>query len=192
MEKSTHPVYIGLDMDGVIIDHTLPKIRLAEKYGIMIAPEQTPSEIMKTLLPAEAWKELQHTLYSDPAVAFASPIMRGARPALRELVNKKVPFALISRRKDPEIAKTLLKRSGLWDAFFTEKNTFFVASPEEKNVRARELGVTHYLDDELKVLDALAQVPNRYLFDKYEAFGGRNTYQAIKSWQEFLMTLNLL
>lgn len=186
------PVYIGLDMDGVIIDHTLPKIRLAERYGITITPEQTPSEIMKTLLPAEAWKELQHTLYSDPAVAFASPVMRGARPALRELSEKRIPFALISRRKDPEIAKTLLKRSGLWGAFFHEENTFFVSAPEDKNVRARELGVTHYLDDELKVLDALAQVPNRYLFDKYGAFGERNTYPAIHSWQEFLMTIDLL
>ena len=191
MEKSTQKVHIGLDMDGVIIDHTLPKIRLAERYGITIAPEQTPSEIMRTLLPTDAWKELQRTLYGDPVIALESPVMRGARPALRELAKKQVPFSLISRRKDPEVAIALLKKHELWPTFFHEKNTFFVTAPEDKNVRAIELGVTHYLDDELKVLHVLNAVPNKYLFEKYEAFTNVS-YNTIRSWQEFLMALDLL
>lgn len=185
-KNDTQAPYIGFDMDGVIIDHTIPKIRLAEKFGFSITPEQTPSDILKNLMPEKIRKEFQHTLYSDLKIALESPLMRGAKPALREIVKSGIPFVLITRRKDPEVAMRLLERHGLWPEFFHEKNTFFVIEPEDKNAKASELGLTHYLDDELKVLNALIDVENKFLFDKYDSFPDMTLYPKISSWQEFL------
>lgn len=186
-KKNNSPaVHIGFDMDGVIIDHTIPKIRLAEKYGFSITAEQTPSDVLRNIMPEKIRKEFQHALYSDDKIALSAPLMRGVKPALREISKRGIPFALITRRKDPAVTILLLKKHGLWPDFFHDKNTFFVLEPEDKNVKALELGLTHYLDDELKVLRALTGVENRFLFDKYGVFSEDDLYKKVFSWQHFL------
>ena len=189
--KKNNPrtTYVGFDMDGVIIDHTLPKIRLAEKYGFSITPEQTPSDILRNIMPEKIRKEFQHMLYSDSKIALSAPMMRGVKPALREITKRGIPFALITRRRDPAVTIQLLEKHGLWPNFFHEKNTFFVLAPEDKNTKAIELGLTHYLDDELKVLKALTDVENRFLFDKYGVFSEDDLYKKVFSWQHFLTHL---
>lgn len=182
-------ICIGFDMDGVIIDHTLNKMRLAEKLGYSIVEEQTPSEIMRNILPKEARNRLQEILYHDPEIAFKSSLMRGAKPALREISKRRIPFALISRRKNPELAIRLLEKHGLWPEFFHKGNTFFVDEPEDKNAKAIELGVTHYLDDECRVLEKLTDVPNRFLFDKHRILPDAPYYKKVHSWMEFATRL---
>lgn len=188
-ENNSQITHIGFDMDGVIIDHTIPKMQLAEKFGFSITPEQTPSDILRNIMPEKIRKEFQHLLYSDPKISLTSPLMRGVKPALREIIKRGIPFALITRRKDPVITVQLLERHGLWPEFFHEENTFFVINPEDKNVKASELGLTHYLDDELKVLKVLKDVENRFLFDKYGVLSEDKSYKKISSWQDFLSKL---
>lgn len=188
-KSGSKTIHIGFDMDGVIIDHTLPKIRLAEKFGFKITPEQTPSDVLRNIMPDDVRKEFQHLLYSDPKISLASPLMRGVKPALRELAKRDVPFVLITRRKAPEVTIQLLERHGLWPDFFHDKNTFFVLNPEDKNVKALALGLTHYLDDELKVIKALTDVENRFLFDKYGVLPEDPYYKKTHSWQDFLAQL---
>jgi phosphoglycolate phosphatase-like HAD superfamily hydrolase len=188
-KKGAHDLYIGFDMDGVIIDHTLNKIRLAEKLGYQISEEQTPPEVMRTVLPTEARHQLQEILYHDPMVAFKSSVMRGTKPALREIVKKQIPFVLISRRKNSELAIRFLEKHGLWPEFFHAHNTFFVNEPEDKNAKAVELGVTHYLDDESRVLEKLIDVPNRFLFDKHRILPEAPHYKKVHSWMEFVTRL---
>lgn len=190
-ENNSQAIHIGFDLDGVIIDHTIPKMHLAEKFGFPLTPEQTPSEIMKKLMPEKDWKEIQHLLYSDEKIALTAPLMRGVKPALREIVKNGIPFVLITRRKGPEVTVKLLEQHGLWPEFFHEKNTFFVIEPKDKNVKASELGLTHYLDDELKVLRVLDDVENRFLFDRYEVFSEDALYKKVHSWQHFLSHLEL-
>lgn len=188
-KQSPEKIVLGFDMDGVLIDHTDSKILIAGKFGIDLRPEQTPSDVMRETVPAEINRQIQHMLYDDKDYAFRPPIMPGAKTALEEITGKEFPIFLISRRKNPAVAIELLKERGLWPVFFHEKNTFFVDEPGDKNVRAAELDITHYLDDEIRVLEKLADVPNRYLFDKYGIYPENDLYSRIFSWQEFLENL---
>ncbi len=172
-------------MDGVILDHTGLKIALARNLGFSLEPCETPSEILKTILPEAHVASLQYSLYSDPDVCLTTFTMRGAGPFLEELQRAQTPYYLISRRRDPEMAVTVLREKELWPHYFNEKNSFFVAEIADKNAAARSLGITHYLDDEPKVLRALADVPNRFLFDPHGAYPAHDMYTTVRSWQEF-------
>ncbi|MBI5421403.1 MAG: hypothetical protein HZA35_03815 [Parcubacteria group bacterium] len=43
----------GFDMDGVIIDHTEMKMRLAKDFGFDLKPEETPADVLRTIMPRE-------------------------------------------------------------------------------------------------------------------------------------------
>ena len=176
---------IGFDMDGVILDNADSKVKIAKMLGFEIKLHQTPFEIIKTILPQKILEKLQGILYDDHEVALRTPLMRGIRKILAELDNKNVPIFLISRRKVPKIATKILKKHLLWPKYFNEKNSFFVIHPEDKDVKAREFGITHYIDDEVKVINALTSVPNRFLFDQFNVFQKADYYTKIKSWAEF-------
>ena len=156
---------IGFDMDGVIIDHTEPKMRLAAKRGFSLTPEQTPSSVIREHIPEPALRELLEELYEDPGIALHSPLLPGAAEGLARVKASGIPFYLISRRRNPEVAVQILKKQGLWPAYFTEANAFFVKEPIDKEVHARRLGVTDYVDDEIRILNVLASVKNKFLFD---------------------------
>ena len=184
LNKDNKPI-IGFDMDGVILDNADSKIEVAKKFGLTIKFEHTPSEILKTLMPQVAWEKFQNMLYDHPKIAFSTPLMRGVRTILAELTKKDIPIFLISRRKIPEVAVKILKKHLLWPKYFNEKNSFFVAHPEDKNFQAAQLGITHYIDDELKVINALSSVENKFLFDPFDVFERAKNYTKIKSWSEF-------
>ena len=101
--------FIGFDMDGVIIDHTVSKLKLAEKFGFKLKPEETHSEIIKTLIKDNLLREIQYTLYHDPDFYKSSPLMNGAKDGLKLIKKQNLPFVLISRRRDPKIAIKTLK-----------------------------------------------------------------------------------
>ncbi len=175
---------IGFDMDGVIVDHAPTKVMLADKMGFKIKPEETPSEVIKKLLPFDVYRALQHQLYDYPDTAYASSLMPGARELLTELVDAGKPFFLISRRRNPEVAVELLRQRGLWPKFFNENNAFFVLEKEDKNAKAQKLGITHYVDDETGVLEKLEFVKNKFLFDKFNVFAVADNYQKVGSWED--------
>ena len=176
---------IGFDMDGVILDNANSKITIAKKFGLAITLGHTPSEILKNLMPQVVWEEFQSILYNHPEFAFSNPLMRGVRSILAELAKKRVPIFLVSRRKIPEIAVKILKKHSLWPKYFNDANSFFVAHPKDKNTIAAKLGLTHYIDDELKIINVLSKVPNKFLFDQFGVFEKSNQYVKINSWTEF-------
>ena len=176
---------IGFDMDGVILDNSKSKIKVAKKLSLTIKLIHTPSEILKTLMTELAWRKFQYTLYDNHRFAFGVPLMRGIKGILSELNKKKIPYFLISRRKIPSVAIQILKKRDLWPRYFNKKNSFFVTKPEDKNEEAAKLGITHYIDDELKVINALSKVPNKFLFDPFNVFEKADHYIKIKSWSEF-------
>ena len=184
LNKDNRPV-IGFDMDGVILDNVDSKIEVAKKFGLTIKFEHTPSEVLKTLMPQIVWEKFQNMLYDHPKIAFSTPLMRGVRTTLAELTKNKVPIFLISRRKIPEIAAKILEKHSLWPKYFNEKNSFFVNHPEDKNFKAAQLGLTHYIDDELKIINVLSSVKNKFLFDQFSVFEESGHYTKIKSWTEF-------
>ena len=176
---------IVFDMDGVILYNSNSKIRIAKKLGFDIKIHHTPSDIIRKILPQTILEELQSILYDNHKVALATPLMRGIRTVLDELNRKKISFFLISRRKIPEVAIMILKKHRLWPKYFNEGNARFVIEPKDKDEKAKEFGLTHYIDDELKVINALASVPNKFLFDQFGIFEEADHYTKIRSWSEF-------
>ena len=173
-------------MDGVIIDHVSNKIKFAAKFGFNITKEQTPSEILQTLMPTTQFGELRDIIYDDPQIGLSAPLMLGVREVLAKVKEKRIPYFLISQRKNlenPNMAVKLLIRHGLWPEYFNEKNAYFVKKIEEKEFKAKELGITHYIDDEQRVLAALVSVKYRFLFDYLGAFPD-SEYNRITSWKE--------
>src|SRR3989344_1333109 len=186
---------IGFDMDGVIIDHSQRKVDLAKDFGFKIKKTETPSEILKKIItPLSVYRDFQRVLYDGLKTGLFSPLMPGVEPVLAKIKKSKIPYFLISRRKKEEPAIALLTKHGLWPKYFNEQNTFFVLEPEDKEIKAKALGITHYIDDEQKVLDVLRSVPNKILFDPLGVF--KNTspfrkvryknsgYARVKSWKE--------
>lgn len=58
-------IILGIDLDGVIIDHALTKIRLAGEHGLELAPEDTSSERMREIMGEKAAEELGITHFVD-------------------------------------------------------------------------------------------------------------------------------
>jgi len=184
--KNGDKKFIGLDLDGVILNHAPLKIKLARKFGFKLKPEETPSEIMETIVGEQVFDKLQIMAFSDPKFFNSAPLMPGVKLALVSLKKNNLPFVLISRRRDSNIAISSLKHHGLWPKFFNEKNAFFVIKPEDKNIKAREMGVTHYADDVTGILEKMVDVKNKFLFDNLGAFENTKGCTRVKSWKELI------
>ena len=109
--------------------------------------------------------------------------MSGVKTVLTSIIKSGTPYFLVSRRKKARSAIKILKHHGLWPKYFNKNNAFFVKTPEDKNTKSIELGITHYIDDEQKVLNALVSVKNKYLFDQLNVFKNSG-YARVKSWKE--------
>ncbi|MFA5987358.1 MAG: hypothetical protein WC797_01760 [Candidatus Paceibacterota bacterium] len=179
---------IGFDMDGVLVDHSTNRVRLAAELGYNIALEQTPSEIFRTLVPDDIGRGIQIKLYDDRSIALTPPLIVGCEDGLYTIKNSGAKIFLISRRKNPAVAIELLQIRGLWPKFFNEGNTFFVSKPEDKNKKAIELGITYYVDDETRVLEALNSVENRFLFDPFDVFAD-STFTRYSKWPDLVRGL---
>lgn len=184
--KNVDKKFIGLDLDGVIINHALTKIKLAKKFGFKLKPEETPSEIIESIIERPILDKLLQTLYHDPKFFKTASLMPGVKSGLLKLQKNGLPFVLISRRRESIPAIEALKYHGLWPRFFNENNAFFVVKPEDKNIKAREMRITHYADDETGILEKLVDVENRFLFDNLGAFEKSSGYTIVKSWKELI------
>ena len=176
--KNQYNFKIGLDLDGVIIDFSEIRRRLFGELGYELKLEQAASDILRTTVSEEARARVQHLIFDDLKYGLELPLMSGVDEILRQLKNQGADFYLISRRKIPETAIELLKQKGFWPVYFDNQNSFFVNKPEDKNLKAREIGITHYVDDEVAVLEKLHSVPNRFLFDPFD-FSSNDTQASI-------------
>lgn len=175
---------LGFDMDGVIVDNSGLKIRVAKSMGFNLPRLQTPSEILKKIIAPEALRKLQNAIYHNPLISIEARLMPGIIELLEEINSAEIAYYLISRRLEPSIAIDLLKQKGIWPKYFNESNSFFVVEPVEKNIIAKKLGVTHYVDDETKILSVLDDVPNKFLFDNLNAFSESQNYTKVSSHKE--------
>jgi hypothetical protein len=154
---------------------------------------ETATDIMRRKLPAEVWGEIQGALYDDSAVALSPGIFKGAQATIELLKKSRVPYFLISRRKDDRLALALLKDRGFWPALFDESNTFFVQSKSEKNMKAQELGIGIYADDQPSVLKEMPAVKHRLLFDPLHSHpDSSGDYERVYSWEEIAGRLERL
>ena len=175
---------IGFDMDGVILDHSQLKMKLAAEKGFDLQRFHTQSEVFKQKLAIPLAHEILDVIYQHPQVALEASLMNGVESSLEKIAEGQVSYFLISRRRDPEIAKKVLHKHNLWPKYFNDGNAFFVEHAEDKNVKAEELGITHYFDDENKVLHKLEYVKNKFLFDPFNAFENNTPFSRVRSWEE--------
>lgn len=176
---------VGFDMDGVLVDHASNKIAIAREFGVFVAPQETPSEILRGKFADRAdYERFQALLYEEHPLAGEAPVMNGAVEVLEELRGRRIPYYLISRRRSGDVARAQLAAKGLWGTYFDDANAFFVRSIAEKAEYAKRFGVTVYIDDERRVLDGMdGIVPDRALFDPYAAFPDTK-YRRITTWAD--------
>ena len=185
-------IHIGFDLDGVLIDHAQVKVDLAAQAGVLVPIERTAAAFLKThFSDVEDYRALQKRLYDDPVISLRSPVMEGARATLAAVRNAGMRYTLVSRRADDDGAMRLLEHHLLRPRYFDDDNTYFVREKADKNHIARKVGITHYIDDDVSVLEHLLDVPNRYLMDPYGQYASTGEYTVVRSHRQFLEALGL-
>lgn len=187
--RKAKPV-IGFDLDGVIIDHSKNKEIILKHLGLSIKKKDLAIDILGTRVPLELWGAIRKFLYDHPKHSQKPPTFKGIRNVFELLKKRNVEYVLISRRRGEKAAIALLKKRKLWPRFLNRKNTFFVEHVSGKHEKAKELGVSHYIDDQPSVLKELKSVKKRFLFDPYGSHDHARHYKKIASWKEFLDELD--
>lgn len=171
---------IGVDIDGVLIDHTKEILQKTRALGYSIASHQTHGVVLKKLLSPEDYKKLQRYIYGKKTLQ--APAVRRALKGFKFL-TKHAETYVISRRKTQ-------KNPRMWFAknipYFAQKRIFFVKKDTDKNKVARRLALDAFLDDRLSVLTTLPSVRHRFLFDQNKVFTRiPKGIVAVGSWNEF-------
>jgi len=181
-------IKIGLDLDGVIIDHTLTKIRLAKQFGYFLNPDQTSSEVMKKLIPLEIYRAIQNNLYKEEGLS--SKPMKRAKEILEQMTQSSFIPYIISRRgmeeQQRKFAMHWLKNNHFFPPLLTDQ-IVFVDSDVKKNDLCKKLNINIYLDDKIKVLNFLSSVKYKILFDPYSHHykNPPKDIKVVKTWPEF-------
>lgn len=182
---------IGLDMDGVILDHTQTIVDWAEHRGKVLAPIETTLPSLKEVFDAQELDQLFDFMYESPTNYMTSRLMEGALQGIKTLQHSGNPFYLLSRRNSADNAQKALEYFGLWPEFFEESNTFFVERSSKKIAVAQQFGITHYVDDQANaLLSVMEPINNKILFDQYETLPESPNYTKVSTWHE--LTGNIL
>ena len=178
---------IGLDLDGVIIDHTSSRIKKACELGYDLKPGETSTHIIKKILVPEHYKEQQNYVYGPASLS--APEMAGAIGHIKNL-SKNHEIFVISRRNiydgGDKLGLEWLGDKGFFE-HIPKENIFFVPHDEKgaKNVVAKKLGLEIYLDDQLKILEEIPDVKTRVLFDQHNVSSPPSPYAKVINWLGF-------
>ena len=155
---------IGLDLDGVIIDHTDNKLRLASERGFELEPWQTNSNVMHQFVPEEEYGEIRRLAYNEATIE-AEPV----EMALESILELPGELYIVSARYQSSVryAQNWLDQHRIYDSIPAER-IFFCSSEAEKKQHCHRLGLQFYLDDKLKVLNSLPFSVRRTLFDNHD------------------------
>lgn len=180
---------IGIDLDGVLIDHREHKRELAKQRGISLEWWQTNTNVMGRFIPEALYSNLRNELYGTWTLS--APPVEGA---LAHLAAIKSDIFLISARNADAIrfAQEWLLRHRIYDLIRAER-IFFCQTGDDKRGYCERLGLDFFLDDRKKVLDALSSSMTRVLFDTDGIAGMLEVGPEIKvaaNWREAFMLMN--
>lgn len=133
------------------------------------------------------------TSFFGPNFRDTTPV-EGAFQAIRTLVRERftAKVYIVSKAGQRTQEKTR-QWMEVWDFYhqtgITAENVFFCIERRDKAAICENLGVTHYIDDRLEVLNCLATVPNRYLFQGEVREVDRNLkgalpFVVVNNWEE--------
>jgi hypothetical protein len=157
------PQRIGIDLDGVLIDHTANKLAVAERLGYALEPWQTNSNLLRTSLSQEHYAALLEDVYTK--MTASAPPVDGALEHLAALPGE---LYLVSARrlKSVRYAQQWLMRHGVFDIIPAER-IFFCESKKDKRPICDRLGIKTFVDDQLEVLELLSPRMKRVLLDAH-------------------------
>ena len=183
------PIRIGIDLDGVLIDHREHKRKLAEEYGVALEPWQTNTNVMAQYVPKDVYEAVQLNLYTHWTAA--APATVGALEVLSAL---KAEVYIISARRTDSVryAQDWLLAHGVYDAVPAER-IYFCGGDEEKRGYCERLGIAVFLDDKVAVLDALPGKTKRVLFDEDEIAKTLHVEERLhiaRTWEDFQRIVN--
>lgn len=181
---------VGLDLDGVIIDHHENKIALARELGYQLERWQTNTNVMRQFLPPDKAKELAKNLYTV-STPRAAPVL-GALEAIAKLPKETY---IISARDANSIpfAEEWLMKNGVYDIISKER-IIFCSNGSEKSPLCEKLEISTFLDDKVSFLNFLPDKTKKILFDEDGVVRELNISPEIQvagSWSEFLSLLNI-
>ncbi len=178
------PLRIGIDLDGVLIDHREHKRKLAEEYGVVLEPWQTNTNVIERFVPKDVYEAMQLHLYTHWTAA--APASTGALLALAALDAE---LYIISARRTDSVryAQDWLIKHHVYDIVPAER-IYFSGGDEEKRGYCERLGIDIFLDDKIRVLDALPGKTKCILYDEdgvaEECKVGDQLHVA-RTWEEF-------
>lgn len=181
------PKRIGLDFDGVIVDHSPNKLKLAEGLGCPLEHWQTNTNVMKRFLKSEEYEALQDCLYYD-FTPLAAP-MDGALENIARLIDAGIEPYLISARDERSrpFAMEWIRKHRLTD-LIPEARLNFVGGGDEKRALVERFGISIFLDDKISVLANLPETTRRFLFDQHDISKQIDLTGAdavVRTWKEF-------
>lgn len=182
------PIRIGIDLDGVLIDHREHKRKLAGEYGFELEPWQANSNVMHEYVPEHVYRAIKDPLYSS--MTSDAPPVAGA---LRVLPSLKAEIYLISTRPQHSVryAQDWLVKHRVYDTVPAER--IYFCGADEKRGYCERLGISTFLDDKMSVLDALPGKTKRVLFDEDDIAGRikvEDRLSIARSWDEFRTMLH--
>jgi hypothetical protein len=178
------PVRIGLDFDGVIIDHHQHKLRLAAEKGYDFEPWQTNTNVMKSLMEVPTYRGLQDVLYNR--LTLEAPPIAGA---LETITAIPAEFYIVCARAPINIrfAQEWIGQHRLYDLIPAER-IFFCGTSEDKRSYCERLGLQAFLDDKLGTLRVLPSRVQRFLFDDdgiAESLNVESDIDVVRNWHDF-------
>ncbi len=179
---------IGIDLDGVIIDHHDAKRALAATLGFELLRWQTNTNVMRKFVPENIYEKLQIPLYTNWTPKAAA--VPGALAGLRALKDAYI----ISARDANSIpyAEKWLGQNGVYNTIAKEK-IIFCAIGADKAPLCEKLDISIFLDDKLSFLNFLPDKTKKVLFDEdniAEKISLDSNIQLAKSWKEFIKLIN--
>ncbi|MEK9151778.1 MAG: hypothetical protein AAB692_00230 [Patescibacteria group bacterium] len=182
-------VRVGIDLDGVIIDHRGHKCALARTHGCLLEPWQANSNVMRGHVTEEIYRSIQEPLYCEWTLK--APAVEGA---LKELARLKDRAFIVSARHTASIrfAQDWLLANGVYDLVPAER-IFFCGGDAEKRGYCEKLGIGVFLDDKISVLDALPYPIKKVLFDQDGVAGKISVAEhidVVRDWKSFLKIVN--
>jgi len=178
------PLRIGIDFDGVIVDHRPHKLKLAGALGFSLEPWQTNTNVMQDYMSEDAYRSVQKPLYDELTVL--APAVAGALETLARLPGEL--YVVSARRPENTLsARAWMAKHGL-HALVPPERVIFCASGRDKREHVERLGISLFLDDKISYLGHLPDSMRRVLFDE-DGIAARLTvppeFEVVKSWSEF-------
>lgn len=175
---------IGIDLDGVLIDHREHKLKLAAEYGVVLEPWQANTNVLGKFVKEEVLEAIQEPLYTT-----LTPTAPPVAGALEHLARIKTEIYIISARRSESVryAQDWLLKHRVYDAVPAER-IYFCGGDDEKRGYCDRLGLSLFLDDRVRVLELLPGKTKRVLYDEDEVakyLQVEERMHVAKTWEDF-------